>query len=211
MAAGGTAETPQVAEPAQARVTTTTERNRWPLYAVGVVALLVLAVLLVAHPWTDDTPSDGGTTPGADTVRVRAAAYIGDPVEEVEAALADKGLKTKTNEIDNSGDHDAGTVADLDPTGRVKKGSTITLDVWAEPSSDNSDEDEGDNKGDNKGQDKKTKAPKPDKTEQPAPGGQSIDPGNTDTGDVGGASSSAAPAGRAPSESAEPNQGPKGD
>jgi hypothetical protein len=213
-AAAATSQTPQAAEPVQSRVTTTTERNRWPMYAVGVVALLVLAVLLVAHPWTDNTSSDdGGTTPGAETVRVRAAAYIGDPVEDVKAALADKGLKTKTNEIDNSGDHDAGTVADLDPTGRVKKGSTITLDVWAEPSSDNS----GDNKGDNQGQDKKTKPPKPGKSDQPepAPPGQSDDPGNTDPGNSGGASSSAAPGGREnnvkPSKSAEPDQGKKGD
>ena len=83
-----------------------------------------MIALLIAQPWSDDTPTDDGTPTGQETVRVRAADYIGDPVEEVEAALKEKGLGTWTNEIDNSGDHEAGTVADLDPTGEVKVGTT---------------------------------------------------------------------------------------
>ena len=209
LAAAATSETPQVAEPVESRVTTTTERsNRWPLYAVGILALLVVAVLLVAHPWTDDpSADDGGTTPGPETVRVRAAAYIGDPVEEVEAALADKGLKTKTNEIDNSGDHDAGTVADLDPTGKVKKGSTITLDVWGKAPSEEKTK---------APKPEKTKSPKPEESEEPAPPETSDSPGNTDPSDGASASSGASPGGRGntgakPSKSAEPDQGKKGD
>ncbi|MET0840027.1 MAG: PASTA domain-containing protein, partial [Marmoricola sp.] len=226
----GTRETPVAAEPSAERVTTTRTSNRWPLYAAAVLALLVVVALLVAHPWTDDTSADGTTSD--ERVRVRANAYIGDPVEDVEAALADKGLETNRNEVSNPGDEKAGTVADLDPTGRVRKGTTITLDVWGEPPSDEGDEgDEGD-KGD-KGSDKKTEEPKPDKTKEPKPdenevpvpptdpsdgadtgGTGGLDTGSQDTGSEGAGalapSEAAAPGGRA-TQQGEPSTGQKGD
>ncbi len=137
-----TSETPVVDEPPAEKVTTTTTSNRWPLYAAGVLALIVVVALLIARPWSDDTSADDGTTD--DRVQVNASAYIGDPVEKVEAALAEKGLETKVNEVSNSGNREAGIVADLSPTGRVEPGTTITLDVWGEPPADEGDQgDEG--------------------------------------------------------------------
>jgi serine/threonine-protein kinase len=202
--APGTSETAQV-------TTTSQERNRWPWYAAGLIALIGLVALLVAHPWTDDTTAtDDGTTPsGQDTVRVRASAYIGDPVEQVERALADKGLKTKRNEVDNSGDHEAGTVADLHPTGLVAKGSTVTLDVWGEAAEQTKPEK---TKGPGP---EKTKAPKPDKNKptQPSTPEQSDNPGDgggNGNGGGGGASESAAPGGR-DSTAAKPSPGTNGD
>jgi len=131
-------------------------------------------------------------------VRVRAAAYIGEPVGDVESALADKGLETDTNEVDNSGDHEAGTVADLSPTGRVEKGSTITLDVWGDPPSD-----EGDKPEPEKKKPEKTKEPKPEKTKEPKPE-KTVLPDNSGNGGGGGSdTSSPAPNGRATSTPAE--------
>jgi serine/threonine protein kinase len=190
------------------------DRNRWPWYAAGLVVLLVVVALLVAHPWTDDTTAtdDGGTDTGKDTVQVHAADYIGKPLEKVKSELSAKGLDTRTNEIDNSGKHDAGTVADLDPTGKVAVGTTITLDVWAEPSSDKPEKPE------------KTKSPGPDNSKPPNPvpstptlpstPGQSDDPGKgggngngNGGGNGGGASQSPAPGGR----ETKPGTGTKGD
>jgi eukaryotic-like serine/threonine-protein kinase len=211
-----------VTEAAAARVTTTKTQNRWPLYAAAVLVLVVVAALLVAHPWTDDSPTDTDNTPAAgDTVRVRAAAYIGDPVEDVEAALADKGLKTRTDEVDNSGDHDAGTVADLDPTGKVKVGSTITLDVWGDPPSDESGNSGGSGDSGSSG-DTKTKPPKPEKTDKtkappPEDPGQTDQPGGGSGGGGGGnQTGSPAPDGRGtkaaePGKAAKPTTGTKGD
>ena len=49
---------------------------------------------------------------------------------EVRAALAALGLQTSVAEVHNPGGHTAGTVADLDPTGRVPVGATVTVQVW---------------------------------------------------------------------------------
>jgi serine/threonine-protein kinase len=205
-AAPDTRETAPVTEP-PARVTTTEKSNRGPLYAAAAVVLVVLAALLIWHPWTDSTDSDG-SNPAQDTVEVRAADYIGDPVSQVEDALAAKGLKTTTHEVDNSGKHDANTVADLSPTGQVDTGSTITLDVWGEPASDKPEKTKGPDK---------TKSPKPEPSkpatpDTPGPSGNSGNGGGNgnDNGNGDGTSSSPAPGGRA-SSNAQPSTGTKGD
>ncbi|MCW2808585.1 MAG: pknA [Marmoricola sp.] len=106
---------------------------RWPLLAAGLLALAVIAALLVAHPWARDTGAGTGTSvAGADTVRVPKA-YLGEPVEDVVAALRKKGLETRVETRENPGDRDVDTVADLDPTGKVEKGATITIGAWGQP------------------------------------------------------------------------------
>ena len=72
-------------------------------------------------------------TTAADTVKVNKGAYVGQPVDEVRADLEDKGLETKVETEENPGDEEAGTVADLSPTGVVDKGEVITLQVWDDP------------------------------------------------------------------------------
>ena len=104
-------------------------RSRWPLYAAIALALILLGALLIWSPWSDDTDTTGDD-PAAETVRVKKAAYVGEPVDEVEDALADKGLDTEVETIDNPGDEEAGTVADLSPFGKVAEGELITLEVW---------------------------------------------------------------------------------
>ncbi len=207
-AAADTVQPPE--EPPGSPVTTTKTQNRWPLYAAAAVALLVIVALLVAHPWSNDTTADD-TTSASKTVRVRAAAYIGQPVDEVKSALADKGLKTTTDQVDNSGDHEAGTVADLSPTGRVKKGSTIRLDVWGEHSSGTSNQGNEGNQG--QGGHTKTQAPKPEKTKTPEPP-KPTKPTKTETpkppAGGGGSTSSPGPGGRLTQQN-KPSTGVKGD
>ena len=137
-------------------------RSRWPLYAVALVLLAVVAALLVTRPWT--TQDQASTAD--ETVRVRAKAYIGRPVDEVVAALEAKGLTTKTRQQENDGAHEASTVAALSPTGLVDQGSTITLQVW------------GDGGAQPSGGDSST-GPEPEKTDAPAP----EKPGKTDKTD----------------------------
>ena len=73
-------------------------------------------------------------------------------------ALDEKGLKTKTERQDNPGDQEAGTVAALDPTGTVEKGTTITLTVWGAAPSSGTDEQSEDDKAAEKAQKEADKA-----------------------------------------------------
>jgi hypothetical protein len=194
-------------------VTTTRSRSPWPLYAAAGIVVIAVIALLVVHPWTNDSTANDGDG-SSDTVRVRAAAYVGHPVDEVEAALGAKGLHTTTHTIDNPGGHDADTVASLNPTGQVQKGATIALDVWGEPSG-NQGKDKGNGQGNGNGQGPdKTKSPKPDQSQAPEPSGgatpappsTSADPG-AKKGTSGG--ESAAPNGR--EKPGKHSVGPKGD
>ena len=112
--------------------------TRYPLYAAALLALLLLAVLLVVHPWdrggsTKGTTATVGTTQASkapSTVRVRKSRYVGQPVATVRAALRALGLRSTVTTITNPGSHTAGTVAALSPTGPVRAHTTIALQVW---------------------------------------------------------------------------------
>ena len=112
------------------------DRSRWPLFLAGALATLLLVALLIAHPWTGSSPqhSDGSASQVSAhrQVRVHKAAYVGQPVASVRSKLAAKGLKTSSTPATNDGSHTPGTVADLFPTGRVDRGTTIRLQVWGQ-------------------------------------------------------------------------------
>jgi tRNA A-37 threonylcarbamoyl transferase component Bud32 len=136
VAAGATVEPPR--EPlAEGPAPRRPRAARWPLVAAGLLALAVIAALLVAHLWSRDTGAGGtdASAAGADTVRVPKA-YLGEPVEDVVAALREKGLQTRVETRENPGGRDVDTVADLDPTGKVEKGATITIGAWGQPPAD---------------------------------------------------------------------------
>jgi outer membrane biosynthesis protein TonB len=155
-------------------------RSRWPLYAAIALVLILLGALLIWSPWSNDDADTTGDDPAADTVRVRKAAYVGKPVDEVENALGDKGLETEVETIDNPGDEEAGTVADLSPFGKVAEGELITLEVWDDPpapETEEPDDTEPDKTKEPKPKPEKTEAPKPEKTEKPDNGGTGEDPG----------------------------------
>ncbi len=158
----------------------TGKRSRGPLYAAIALALLLLVALLVWSPWSDDAETTDGD-PAADTVKVDKGAYVGQPVDEVRADLEDKGLETKVETEENPGDEDAGTVADLSPTGVVDKGEVITLQVWDDPPAPDTEEPQNE-EPDKAEKPEKTKEPKPEETEQPDEGGTGEDPGSEDPG-----------------------------
>ena len=124
--------------------------SRWPVYLLAAVAAALLVWLLIAAPWSSDDTADPGNEPSdtpsqaqpsnkqpdepkQETVEVNRDDFVGKPVGEVESVLQDRGLKTRTEQKDNPGGEKAGTVADLDPTGTLDKGSLVTLKVWGDP------------------------------------------------------------------------------
>ncbi len=126
-----------------------TSSSRWPLYLLlAAVAAALLIWLLIAAPWSSDdatdtnqpseTPSSAAPSqqqedPAPETVDVNRDDFIGKPVGQVEATLQERGLKTRTEEKTNPGGEKAGTVADLDPTGTLDKGSLVTIQAWGDP------------------------------------------------------------------------------
>jgi serine/threonine-protein kinase len=184
--AGG-AHTPASTPVPTSAPTSARARSRWPLYAGIALVLLLLAALLVTRPWSQDPAgSEGDGT--SDTVRVRKAAYVGEPVGEVRAALRKKGLKTRVESATNPGEEQADTVADLSPTGTVEKGATITLQVWGEPPASEPTTDPTESTDPEKPQktDKPDKPGKPEKTDQPAkPEKTEVAPTDTTTATAG--------------------------
>ena len=214
-------EEPSAADP-PGTVTTSnnTGRSRWPLYAVVLLSLFMLGALLVIRPWAEEPPSTNNATesPAAgDRVRVRRAAFIGEPAEEVVAALEDKDLQTETESQENPGDREAGTVADLDPTGLVEKGSAITIQVWGDPPpeepTEETDEqpDQGNGEGEGEGNQGganqgganqgganqgEEKPPKPKQTDEVEPGGDPSEPANRGSADLAPGDGASAGTGR---------------
>ncbi|KQT90877.1 hypothetical protein ASG49_14220 [Marmoricola sp. Leaf446] len=155
VAPAGPATRPTRVAPAAAAVPPGRDRDRdrdrrgtpWAAYAVAGLLALLLVVLLLTRPWADDpgttaaseptptpspsaTPSETAEEPT--TIELDPDDYVGRPVGEVEAALADLGLETTTRPVtnDGSGDQgDEGDVTSLSPTGDVEEGESITLDV----------------------------------------------------------------------------------
>jgi eukaryotic-like serine/threonine-protein kinase len=122
------------------------DRRRRPW--VWLVAGLLLLALLGGGVWALTRGGDGASTndaapttsapassaPGAETAFVDSASYIGEPVDDVEQALTDKGLQVVTEEataaqLAELGQAlDAGDVVTTDPFAQeVPLGSTVTL------------------------------------------------------------------------------------
>jgi serine/threonine-protein kinase len=118
-------------------------RDRWPFALALALALLFAVAVVVAaltdgrdgatHPPGGTTTSPGASPSAAARVSVDPAAYVGKPGATVKAALVALGLKTATHSVSNPGGHTAGTVASLDPTGSVRVGATVAINVWGAP------------------------------------------------------------------------------
>jgi tRNA A-37 threonylcarbamoyl transferase component Bud32 len=105
--------------------------------AAAVAVALIVTALVGGGDATNDTPPPGSTptTPRVTStkpaaVRVDPAAYVGKPVAVVQDALTALGLESEVVTVDNPGKAAAGTVKALSPTGSVRVGRTITLEVW---------------------------------------------------------------------------------
>jgi serine/threonine-protein kinase len=116
-----------------------------------VAAALVLVLLLAGGAWLllgndGDGQNEASESPGttsstsaaATTIDVDPAAYVGEPADDVEAALVAQGLEVARETADEDQLAAAGTaleaddVAALDPTGPVNPGTRITLFVAEE-------------------------------------------------------------------------------
>lgn len=87
------------------------------------------ALLAAAHapaPTGSPGPATASATPAA-TVRLDPARYVGRPADQVRAELVGLGLGVRL--VAAAGDGPVGTVAALDPSGVVARGTTITVTV----------------------------------------------------------------------------------
>jgi eukaryotic-like serine/threonine-protein kinase len=113
-------------------------RRRFPwLLLAGFLALALVvggAVALTAGRG-DEPPPDPGRTVAPELVRVRAAAYLGLPVVEAARGLRALGLDVRTVLRANPRGRSAATVAAVDPTGMVERGTEVILTIWREPAS----------------------------------------------------------------------------
>jgi serine/threonine protein kinase len=109
--------------------------RRWVASAAGL-AVCAAVLLLAVHSCSNNTPEPASTTPSQrtsattpETVRVRAADYVGKPVAEATAALRALGLRVTSRTVPASHGIAIGTVTGVTPTGRLSPGESVTLDV----------------------------------------------------------------------------------
>jgi len=125
----------------------------WPLIVLGVLVLVGAAALIAfavnsggepdpapssptatatsATPTPTETPTPT-STPTATTVQVDSSDYVGLAEADARSQLEDLGLTVVSQDSSSPATDPAaaGTVASLNPTGNVAKGSTITLTIY---------------------------------------------------------------------------------
>jgi serine/threonine-protein kinase len=133
----------------------TSDRRRpawlpWAGAALGVLLVVLLLAWLTRGEEPATTASTGSEEPVASAslsassspsakpskaaaIVIDAGDYVGLPKDEAKSRLEDLGLKVKETKLDNVEGHEENTVADIDPTGRVREGTEITLSVWGKP------------------------------------------------------------------------------
>ncbi len=95
-----------------------------------------------------ETPSPSPSPSADDLVTVDPADYVGRPKDEVKKELEDLGLEVDDTTVDNPGDQEKDTVADVSPSGQVEPDSTVTLSVYGDaPKQDKSDKGNDNGKG----------------------------------------------------------------
>jgi eukaryotic-like serine/threonine-protein kinase len=114
-------------------------RARAVAVAAGVV-LVLLGFLALRACDGDDRPdgpqragsaTPGATEPGPQTVRIRAANYLGLPGEQVRRTLEDRGLRVRLTSAVSTAP--AGTVTAIEPTGSLREGTTVTVTTAVAP------------------------------------------------------------------------------
>ncbi|THJ05509.1 PASTA domain-containing protein, partial [Nocardioides sp.] len=141
--------------PAAYAGTQDTDRRRSPWPAAVAVLLLVIAAIVVAalllgnddeEPAAADpttTPATSATTESSSpteptttqttedtTVQVDADDYIGRDYREVEDELSDLGLHVRLQPQDNDGSQEPDLVSQVDPSGTLQEGDTVTVHYW---------------------------------------------------------------------------------
>jgi tRNA A-37 threonylcarbamoyl transferase component Bud32 len=126
----------------------------WVAAAAAVLVIVFLLTRLAGDGGNDPTPSGPSTSaapsktasdtsspsrsasPSATTtatVQVVESDYLGRPKEDVEQDLVELGLSWRQVRVENPGDEEADTVADVSPSGRVNVGTRVTVSYYGEP------------------------------------------------------------------------------
>lgn len=151
------------ATPAPAGRTRTRRTTPWPLLlGLAAVALAVLLAFWLGSRGDDTAPTGGDTTPSPTpsrsttptptetsqtptetptsepapeptTVEVDPADYIGLRAKDAEKQLRELGLEPVLAELDNTGEAEKDTVADVSPSGTLEEGDTVTVSYYGKP------------------------------------------------------------------------------
>jgi eukaryotic-like serine/threonine-protein kinase len=124
----------------------------WVAAAIAVVLIVLLLIKLSNDNNRNDDSGGPSSSPSAtsssapttskappttkaapQTVTVNKGDYVGRPAKDATRDLHRLGLKVQQQSVDNPGDKQENTVEDVNPTGQVQKGSTITLSVYGKP------------------------------------------------------------------------------
>ena len=117
----------------------------WAGASLGILLVVVTLSWVAGHTGgvpaagaATDTPSasSGHASPSASrrpVVKLVADDYVGLPAAEAKRRLEERGLRVGERKVENREGHPAGTVADVDPTGRLHEDDRVTLSVWGEP------------------------------------------------------------------------------
>ena len=77
------------------------------------------------------TESSSPTTePTVTGIEVDEGDYLGDDINDAQAALKALGLKVKREKLDNPGDQVEDTVAGVNPSGTLVDGDEVTVSYW---------------------------------------------------------------------------------
>lgn len=120
--------------------------GQWRWWLVGAIALLAIALGILSfallrggdpEPTPTPTNSPVETTPEEtepETISISAADYIGLTYEEAAAQLTELGLVPVRVEGNSATDESqVGTVHDINPTGNVRPGASISVMVYTQP------------------------------------------------------------------------------
>ncbi len=121
----------------------------WVAAAIAV-ALVVLLLMRLSDQNHDNgsggpskSPSASSSTPSSqspsqtsqapETVTVNEGDYVGRPAPDARRDLEDLGLRVQERTVDNPGDKQEDTVEGVNPSGEVRKDSTVTMTVYGKP------------------------------------------------------------------------------
>ena len=132
----------------------------WVAWVAAAIAVVLVVLLLMRLSADNRDNNDASGTPSASpsaqsssaapttatktaeptrtpqepqTVSVNKGDYVGRPAKDASKDLRALGLKVQQQTVDNPGDEQENTVEDVNPTGDVRKGSTVTLSVYGKP------------------------------------------------------------------------------
>ena len=121
----GTTNTPSQASPSQSAASESIEPTEEPA------------------PETTEPAVSEPTEPVETPVFIDVDDYVGEPVQDVVAELEALELVVVTEEVENTGDEDAGEVVDVSPADGLVVGDTVTVSFFGDPPPEEEEPEEG--------------------------------------------------------------------